>query len=295
MWTEEFDGLVRTKLLDAIKLGTNDFIKIQDQVHAFVHLNAHDNREVTDLYSLLFMSDGDAYDVLDSLDALSVVLGEREAEATVTRVREQIRQAREKVENPARVPNTFSAIDFGGRLPESVWYNTEAFRTEANRILFEHRVAFKYVNGRLVEREHEELHAEIIQPLEKVLTDNPKFAKAQVAYRQAMISLASGNSGAAVVSAGGALEEALKALGAKGNDLNTLMKDAVYRKFLSGHDEKLKEAFRAITDWVNADRGNKGIAHGAADSARDDAWLAVHIAGALIVRLAGEEPRGATK
>jgi membrane protein involved in colicin uptake len=46
-------------------------------------------------------------------------------------------------------------------------------------------------------------------------------------------------------------------------------------------------------DWVNSDRSDRGNAHRyrESDATKADAWLAVHVAGALMVRLSNEEPR----
>lgn len=39
-------------------------------------------------------------------------------------------------------------------------------------------------------------------------------------------------------------------------------------------------------DWVSADRSERGEAHKSGSDDRADAWLAVHVVGALILRLA---------
>jgi hypothetical protein len=292
IWTEDFNSLVRIKLLESMRFATNKFTELQDDVLAYVRANAHDNREVKDLFTLLSLSDGDSVEVWDSLDALSIVLEQREAAAELARITEKSRQVA-TVKNTARVAR--SGIDIFSGSVDLGWYRAEVFRDRANQILFEHRIAYKYVNGRLVERDHEELHAEVIEPLEKVLTGDPKFRRADTAYREALAHITSGQAGAAITSAGSALQEALRAMGAKGGDLNSLLGDATRKGFLSGHDEKLNHAYKNIADWVVADRGNNGNAHWASTASRDDAWLAVHVVGALIVRLAGEADRGTQK
>ena len=45
--------------------------------------------------------------------------------------------------------------------------------------------------------------------------------------------------------------------------------------------------------WVSADRSEMGDSHKAETTlTRDDAWLTVHVVGALILRLASEGGRG---
>lgn len=73
-------------------------------------------------------------------------------------------------------------------------------------------------------------------------------------------------------------------VGCKGNALGPLADDARKRGLLAPYDRK-------IIDWVSADRSDKGDAHNATPASRDDAWLAVHVVGALILRLAGDANR----
>src|SRR5437867_3146024 len=40
-----------------------------------------------------------------------------------------------------------------------------------------------------------------------------------------------------------------------------------------------------IGEWVSADRSARGDAHAVTDADADDAWLAVHVVGALLLRL----------
>lgn len=50
---------------------------------------------------------------------------------------------------------------------------------------------------------------------------------------------------------------------------------------------------KPFTDWLNGDRSDNGNAHRfrEGDVSKADAWLALHVAGALMVRLSNEEPR----
>ncbi|MBM7463196.1 hypothetical protein [Microbacterium dextranolyticum] len=44
--------------------------------------------------------------------------------------------------------------------------------------------------------------------------------------------------------------------------------------------------------WASADRSNTGDAHNADTASAEDAWFAIHIVGAIILRLAHATPRG---
>ncbi len=56
---------------------------------------------------------------------------------------------------------------------------------------------------------------------------------------------------------------------------------------LAPHDATLAAGIEKIIDWVCADRSETGDAHNAKPATRDDAWFAVHVVGALILRPAG--------
>lgn len=61
--------------------------------------------------------------------------------------------------------------------------------------------------------------------------------------------------------------------------LGPLIDDALRKGLLAPHDKKL-------ADWVSADRTTTGDAHRHSEATESDAWLTVHVVGALIVRLA---------
>lgn len=59
-----------------------------------------------------------------------------------------------------------------------------------------------------------------------------------------------------------------------------LAKSAQATGVISAHD-------RRLIDWVSADRSVKGDTHNAQAASVEDAWLAVHIVGAIILRITG--------
>ncbi len=68
--------------------------------------------------------------------------------------------------------------------------------------------------------------------------------------------------------------------------------DARKRGLLGEHDTQLREAILKAGLWVAADRASKGDAHPGGSATIDDAWLIVHIVGALILRLSRSPSRG---
>jgi hypothetical protein len=47
------------------------------------------------------------------------------------------------------------------------------------------------------------------------------------------------------------------------------------------------ELLHKLVDWVSVDRNEMGDVHQAQEPSVEDAWLTVHIVGALILRLGG--------
>jgi hypothetical protein len=51
------------------------------------------------------------------------------------------------------------------------------------------------------------------------------------------------------------------------------------------------DAIEKAMHWVAADRSEMGDAHHATQATREDAWLIVHVVGAVMVRLASGQQR----
>lgn len=142
-------------------------------------------------------------------------------------------------------------------------------------ILEEERIAFDFAGGEMVPFESKELHEAVMEPALSLLR-NPEFAAAETAYRHALEEVTKGKAGDAITDAGTALQELLLALGCDGNSLGPLIKSAKAKGLLGAHDAPLT---RAIED-------TKGDAHKADAASKEDAWLMIHVVGALLVRLA---------
>jgi hypothetical protein len=161
-----------------------------------------------------------------------------------------------------------------------------------NSILYEERLAYELVEGRIVERSSEELHTEVVVPTLRLLAGRVDYAAVEIAYRNALEEISGGKPDDAITDAATALQEMLELLGCEGNALGPLIRDARRKGVLAPHDQTLGDAIAKIGDWVSADRSEMGDGHrGASAATRDDAWLIVHIVGALVLRLASP-PRG---
>lgn len=171
----------------------------------------------------------------------------------------------------------------------------ETFRKEVNRAFEAHLVAFHlHHNSRLVPIESHEMHNAVVEPTLYLLHSQPHFASAEVAYQNALRELRDHESADAITDAAAALQDVLKALGCKGNVLGALLTSARSIGLLKGNDTPLTEAVVRSADWVAAKR-NLGEAHtGDPDIDMSDAWMVVHVVGALIIRLseaANVQPR----
>lgn len=158
------------------------------------------------------------------------------------------------------------------------------FVNSVQEILAEERVAYDFSSGQMVPFESKEMHQAVIEPALHLL-HNPKFEKAEKAYRQALEELSKGTPGDAVTDAGTALQEALTTLGCDGNSLGPLIKSAKAKGLLAAHDVRMTKSIEDVMEWVSADRSEKGDSHKTDDATKEDAWFIVHVVGALIVRL----------
>ena len=152
-----------------------------------------------------------------------------------------------------------------------------------NNVLEDYRVAYRVVDDELVPIESDELHVEVTVPVLGLLVGD-RFGQANRAYGKALNEIPTDPSDA-ITDAATALEETLVALGCKGNSLGDLIKDARKTGLLAAHDAKLEAGIFKFLDWASADRSQSGDGHRVSDASRADAWLMVHIVGALIIRL----------
>ncbi|GAB3575856.1 hypothetical protein GCM10027406_08020 [Leifsonia lichenia] len=167
----------------------------------------------------------------------------------------------------------------------------EHYETFVNERLERHRISYEYIGGEMVEKNSLELHAEVVAPALRLLGGREGWDKVEAAYQDALGELHGGSPADAITDAGTAMQEALEALGCKGNALGPLIVDGRKKGLFASHDERLTHALDDMMQWVSADRSSMGDAHHSTSPLPEDAWLTVHIVGALIVRLANSTKR----
>lgn len=165
----------------------------------------------------------------------------------------------------------------------------QLFQGEVETILRESRVSYDLINGQMVEFSSREMHVAVVAPVLKLLATNKNYSAVEVAYQDALREISDGKGADAITDAGTALQEMLNALGCKGNALGPLIKNARAKGIVAAHDVRLLDGLDVIMTWVSADRSESGDAHSSTQAAVEDAWLTVHVVGALILRLAKEE------
>lgn len=182
-----------------------------------------------------------------------------------------------------RIPNVIEAMYRS--LPPLL---DDLFVEEVQNILYLDRVAYQMIEGRVEAFESMELHEEVVAPVLRLLSGRSGYKDVEDAYQDALREVASGEPADAITDAARALEQVLVVRGCEGNSLGPRLQDARKKGLLAAHDGGLTSK---VAEWVSADRSERGDAHTAPTTSRDDAWFAIHIVGALILRLVGE-PRG---
>jgi hypothetical protein len=166
----------------------------------------------------------------------------------------------------------------------------ENFRTRVNRILKAHIVSLSlHENSQLIPVQSQEMHNEVVERALHLLHNQSQFAAAENAYQDALRELRNGYPNDAITDAASALQDALKALGCTGNSLGELLKSAKQTGLLQAADARFTSVLSQTIEWVK-DTRNAGEAHsGVADYAMSDAWMIVHVVGALIIRLSEQK------
>lgn len=165
------------------------------------------------------------------------------------------------------------------------WGQAGPFTQMVNDLLREYRISYELNGGEMIPFASRELHVEVVEPALRLLAASPEWDEVESAYRKALEELSAGDPSDAITDAGTALQAALTLLGCDGNKLGPLIRSARAKKILSAHDGPMLDAIERIASWVSADRSNNGDAHKASGASADDAWLIVHVVGALLVRL----------
>lgn len=166
---------------------------------------------------------------------------------------------------------------------------SQGFVESVNRIFEAHRVAFRLVaeSSEIVPLDSLELHTTVVEPVIRLLHGRPDLQGAQIAYMDALNEIGDGKPADAITDAGTALQETFKALGVPGKVLGKQIISVRVSGQLPGRDAPMLDAVVKAMEWVASERNQNGDGHNVTDAKLDDAWLIVHVVGALIVRLAG--------
>jgi hypothetical protein len=169
------------------------------------------------------------------------------------------------------------------------------FQRDVNRIFEAHLVGMHlHHNSRLVPVDSHEMHDAVVAPTLYLLHSQPKFAGAETAYQNALRELRNRDAADAITDAATALQEVLTALGCSGGALGDLVSSAKKKGLLTGTDTPLTESIIKAVNWVAAKR-NQGEAHrGSPDISMSDAWMVVHVVGALAIRLSETDQQAQT-
>jgi len=172
-------------------------------------------------------------------------------------------------------------------------YDLTIFAETVNDLLLGARVEWNYEDGKFASRGNLVLHAEVVRPVTILLDSDPRFAKASAGLQTALTRLAENKPDVAITDAASAVQEFFRALGVSGNSIADQLNNAQKVNILTAADRQL---LKPITDWINADRSERGNAHHHRDGdvSRADGWLAIHVVAALMVRLSNEDPREIT-
>jgi hypothetical protein len=170
--------------------------------------------------------------------------------------------------------------------------SANVFAGLVNQIFNEHRIAFRLVDGAVVPLASHEMHVEVVEPVLRLLYGAPTLEKAHDAYLKALKEISSGDAPDAITDAGTALQEALTALGCEGRNLGALISDAKKKGLLGKHDQNLTDSIEKFLVWAAAERNDNGDAHKSSPAVLADAWLMVHIVGAIMLRLVDSAKRG---
>jgi integrase len=130
-------------------------------------------------------------------------------------------------------------------------------------------------------------HGDALGPVWALLVRRSDLLDVARAYRDAVEAMEGPKPRpkSAITAAARALQAMLTAMGAKGNSLGPLFVSARSKELFGPHDAKLADALQSLVDWVSADRSERGDAHKDTDGGPEDAWLALRIVAALLLRL----------
>jgi len=170
-------------------------------------------------------------------------------------------------------------------------HDFEVFADTVDGILLGSRIDWTWEGGKFQQRGNHVLHESVVKPTSTLLNSRPQFSKASAGFEAALSRLSENKPAVAITDASTAVQEFFRALGIEGGSLPDQLNSATNKGVIAPSDRKLLKPF---VDWLNAERGSRGNAHQYRDeeTTKADAWLVIHVAAALVVRLSDEDARG---
>lgn len=270
-WNENPSDVACRKIFRIFLASTDQPSMVSEEVKRIREVNSAEGWPVSDIERTLVGAFPDGDDRLDCIATISLMLG---------------RLGDERNDTIYWSPDKKTRLTYR--------FDADLFRRMTDDVLFQHRIEWAFRGEHLVERGNQELHASVVRPTTELLGGDPRFASVQRAYDKALLELSQNDPGDSITDANTALQEAFRVLGVNGSSASEQALKAERRGLLVGYDRKLVEGIVKLTDWINAERSNNGDAHSDGSRAlKADAWLVVHVVGALILRLFGENSRGA--
>ncbi len=262
-WIDGCPTAVGSEVMSALETFTNVPGRVLNM--ADKRLGVHDSREWVSANRL--RGEGDDHERLDAL-------------AAVVNAFVWLSETDEELEDSG----------YSNRPDEEPEYNLDAFIEVVNDRLLHARSDWLFEDGRFQERGNYVMHSEVLRPATVLLGDDPVFRTASDAFQSALTRLSKNETDVALTQAATSLQEFFRALGVEGNSVSDQLDKAQRQKVISPADRSL---MKPLVAWVNADRSDRGNAHRhrEGDVTKADAWLMMHVVGALMVRLSNRDPR----
>ncbi len=159
----------------------------------------------------------------------------------------------------------------------------QAFERVVNEILDSYAINYSLEQGQVIPFSSRTMHTKLLQPT-LTLLNNSKWLNAERPYKEAINEIIAGKYENAITDATTSLQEGLRIVGCKGKDFNQLVNSAK-GTIMAGYDSKLLDGLIKLIDWTSAVRVNRGDSHQSVRTSSEDAWLVVHVVGALLMRL----------
>lgn len=193
---------------------------------------------------------------------------------------------------PMAIEALITSLQDRGGWPAPQYGSQFKFCDMVRLILREESLAFDLVDLNLVEFSSRQLTQSVVLPVLSLLGRQQGWSDVEGAYQDALREISHGTPADSITDSGRALELTLERLGCRGSSLGERLKAARASGLLLGSDDKLAVSITHAVGWAAVERNERSDAHRGSEADVADAWMMVHIVGAVILRLV-QGPRGA--